>query len=148
MPLRFYGVHGGRATTISRSRMRSDHRAQQRTRRQRLRALISLYPGKTTQIFMARHFVMPRLSSRPTRSSDLIRKRSGRLGGDSWVVTAFVCNYGDLSVLLKVEGSMYFMVTILLSKDYCIILGQLSPHDNCHTYLILYLIVRRNSICA
>ena len=46
-------VHGGRTATVLRPRMRSNHCAQQQTRRQHLQALISLYPGQTTRILLA-----------------------------------------------------------------------------------------------
>ena len=52
-PHGFVGVRGGRTTTISCSRMRSDNARNSKQRRQRLRALISLYSGQTTRIWMA-----------------------------------------------------------------------------------------------
>ena len=56
-------------------------------------------------------FFAPQLSSRPPRSSDLVRKRSGRLDGDRWLVTAFACNYSNFSGRTKIRRK-YFMVII------------------------------------
>ena len=58
-------VHGGLTTTVLRPQMCSNHRAQQQTGGQRPRALISLYPGQTTRISMARYFAVPRSFARP-----------------------------------------------------------------------------------
>ena len=77
-PYGFVGVCGGRTTTISYSQMRSDNARNNEQRRQRPWALISLYQGQTTRIWMAWHFVALRSSPRPPRSSVFVRKEVGK----------------------------------------------------------------------